>query len=236
MLIPNLPYQSEVRELIEYNDKIEKEMGGTYLWNFEEAARIILINMKEEAGMNQIYNYQLAHFIALRLKFADEKTIHLMKEALYHNRKYYDTTLDGKHFLYEAMQEGLDYYASLMSLYRISMYGKETNLPIRIKMVDTGTIHNFHHRYLRPSEDGKHIIELSAEEYHKKYGLTHYEKMNKEPTEDEVELFEKRSQIRMEEMKKWEKQIKKPFKKWSQKERDEFIEYVDKIIEERNLK
>ena len=235
MLVPKMPYQSEVRELIEYNDKIEKEMGGTYLWDFEEAARIILINMKEEAGMNQMYNYQLAHFIALRLKFADEKTIHLMKEALYHNRKYYDATLDGKHFLYEAMQEGLDYYASLMSLYRISMYGKETNLPIRIKMVDTGTIHNFRHRYLRPSKDGKHIVELSAEEYHEKYGLTHYEKLNQEPSEEWKAEFEKFNKFLDEEIKKREKQYKKKFSKWRQEQKEEFREYIEEKRKEFKL-
>ena len=172
-------YDYEVKKLIEYNNKIEKEMGGTYLWDFEEAARRIMYNMQEEAGMNAMYWEQYAYFLALRFKFADEKTIGLVRDALLYNKKnYFEKISDDGYPIYVAMQSGNDYYTAIFMLYRNTDHAKESDLPLKITIPDIRVGEHNKLEYAYPTEDGKKLICYAKDEYHKKFGLTKNEKLN----------------------------------------------------------
>jgi len=227
--------QHEVRNLKKYNDKIEKEMGGTYLWDFEEAGRIILLNMKEEANMDPLRWNQFAYFIALRLKFADDKTINLIKEALYHNRKYFNESINGIDPIYVTMQYGNDYYSAIFMQYKTTQHAKESDLPLKISVPDVWRAEHIKTKFIHPIEDGKHLIYLTEDEYHEKYGLTPIEELNEEPSDEWKQEFEKFNKKYDEEIRKREIKYKKTFRKWNQKQKDELHEYMDNIRKEFNF-
>ena len=229
-------YDYEVKKLIEYNNKIEKEMGGTYLWDFEEAARRIMYNMQEEAGMNAMYWEQYAYFLALRFKFADEKTIGLVRDALLYNKKnYFEKISDDGYPIYVAMQSGNDYYTAIFMLYRNTDHAKESDLPLKITIPDIRVGEHNKLEYAYPTEDGKKLICYAKDEYHKKFGLTKNEKLNLPPSVEWKAEFDKFNARYSEEFDKYEAKYKKKFKKWNKKEKDEFSEHIENIRKEYNL-
>ena len=219
-----IPY--EAKKIKKLNDKIEKEQGGTLYWDFEEATRRILHNMKEEAGMDPLRWQPMAIFLALRFKFVDEKTRKLVYEALCFNRKHYNETIDGSEPIYKSMQEGLDYYSAIFAQYKNTDHAKESNLPSKVLIPDVWPGERIKTEFIHPTEDGKHLIYLTKEEYHQRYGLSKIEEINQSPSKEWLDNFNAYNDIYNDEINKYELKYKKDFRKWNKKQKDEFHKHI----------
>lgn len=236
--IDNYPMLSpENKILAKLNDEKEKELGTTYLWDWQGVAGYIMANMKREAGKDPRYDMQQAYFVALRLKFADEKTINLMKDAIFNHKKHYTETINGEHTIFETMQRGnLDYFMALCRQYLQTEEGEDSKLPSRTKGPDCRrTLPARKTEFSELSEDGTYIIYLTKDEYHEKYGLSEIEKMNRPMTEEEKIKFEERTKILDAEIEKYEKIFKRDARKWTKEQNEKFQIHLKQIYKEKGL-
>lgn len=225
------------REIKKLNDEKEKELGATYLWDWETAGYEIMRNMEEEANMHPGQYSQLAFFIALRLKFSNDEVRKLMYDALIFHKKYYTASINGKETIFDTMHAGgLDYYSAIFSQYLELPKSKEDKLPNHINLPDVVHYIPMKTMYARLSDDGSYIIYYSADEYHKKFGLTPLEEHNKPKTPEEQAMINAYMNIFNEEKENFVKKYKcRPFK-WSQEQIDEFNKYVDTVAAEKGIK
>ena len=160
-----------IDELLEENERIEKETNKIFLWNGMYYYKEILYNMGREAKKYNSAWGKRAFFIAFRLKFADEKTIFLMQEALINGNKHYTETINGLDTIYETMRlYNCDYYNALFIQYSETQHAKDSKYLCYdpLPTVNINETEYVSHSIL--SEDGTEIIHLKAEEFKKLFG------------------------------------------------------------------
>ena len=226
-----------MRRLKKMNDKEEKKLGGTYLWDVETASAKILNNMINEAGKCSRNYYNVAPFLALRLKFSNDEVRSLVLDALTKNLKHYNHIIDGEKTLHETMKHyNCDYYTAIFAQYIKTEEAVNSGLPDRIVLASDVIIGEIDKvPCSEVTEDGHHLNYLTLEEYHAKYGLTEKEKLNQPMSEKDRIKFEKARELMHEERAKWEKRLKKPARKWNEKTQNEFREHLDKLEKEMGI-
>jgi len=159
-------------QLVLFNNKIEKKMGTVFLWDAESVAVIILNNMIEEAGKNYDRYNGLASFIAYRLKFADEKTINFMSDAIFDKEKHFTEKVSGKYTLFETMQiYNCDYFQALLIQYKNTQHAKDSKFTCEYRLPDCiSTSEPFKTKCSKLSDDGKEIIFMSVKDWESEYG------------------------------------------------------------------
>ena len=159
-------------DIVKYNDKLENKANQTYLWDAESVAIIILNNMIEEAGKNFNRYNGLASFIAYRLKFADEKTIRFMQDAIFKKEKHFTEKISGDYNLYETMQiNSCDYFQALLTQYEKTEHAKKSKFTCEYFLPDISNISEpFKTKCSKLSEDGKTIIYMKQEDWEKEFG------------------------------------------------------------------
>lgn len=164
----------EILKIKKYNDKIEKKLKDTYLWDAESSSFFILNNMVHEAGKDDEnpQNFYRALFIAYRLKFADEKTIELMKDSLIFNKKNYCATINSDNTIYETMRfNNCDYFEALLIQYRDTIHCNKSKLPEKYIYHDQKKINDSNKIcFSKLSDDNKTIIYMNKEDWEKEFG------------------------------------------------------------------
>ncbi len=163
-----------LREAVKKNYKIEKKINGTYLWDGDTVAKIIINNMIDEAYRPKGQYIGLAYFISYRLKFADEKTIQFMKDVIFRKQKHFTEKIHGKYTLYETMQiYNCDYYEAILIQYYKSEHFKNAGVKFskHYMIPDCGWGNQpYRTKCSELSEDGQKIIFMKREDWEQKYG------------------------------------------------------------------
>ena len=168
---PNLLMQRNLRKVVRKNNRIEKRADATYLWDADTACSIISANMQHEAGMHSRF-FSLALFIAYRLKFADDKTIAIMRDAILNHKKHYTEKISGDYTIYETMQiNNCDFYTAVFLQYKNSKHAKKSHLKCNYMLSDVERGPEcVKVKCSKLSEDGTRIIYMSQEDWEKEYG------------------------------------------------------------------
>lgn len=226
-----------IRRLKKLNDKEEKKLGGTYLWDVETASAKILNNMINEAGKCSRNYYNVAPFLALRLKFSNDEVRSLVLDALTKNLKHYNHIIDGEKTLHETMKHyNCDYYTAIFAQYIKTEEAVNSGLPDRIVLASDVIIGEIDKvPCSEVTEDGHHLNYLTLEEYHAKYGLTEKEKLNQPPSPETRKKIDKELELLDNEMNKYIEKFGKPVHKWNKKMREEFHEHMNIVKKENGL-
>jgi hypothetical protein len=151
------------------NEKKEKQIGGMFQWDTDAARHIVVDNMIKEAERDYNWAFIKANFIVYRLKFADDKTIELMQDAIFNRKKHFTEKIAGKYTIYETMQlYGCDYFEALLDQYQNTEHAKKSKYVSECEM--PWPKESYKLKCTELSEDGSHIVFMSKEDWEAKYG------------------------------------------------------------------
>ena len=248
----------ELLQVKKYNDKIERKMKDTYLWDAKSTSFFILNNMAHEAGRDDNSPGHLCYalFMAYRLKFADEKTIELAKNAILYRKKDFTASIDGEHTIFQTMRfHNCDYFEALMWQYRETKHCCESKLPYRIsyhnkrQYNDSDKMH-----FTKLSDDNKLIIYMDKKDWEEEFGsyeveastlnyseynkILRYREENGIPYETFHKKYTDEEKLKIkeigklidknlnDEIKNWEIKFNKKSNKWNFEENKEFDKHL----------